>query len=231
MGHKKFLILLIFMVLSVQIFACDKAVPTSPEKLINFQVNHKTSLLLRVLDHMDKHKLIKISLNKIEEFLPKEKELTLNPEMKFKNKAAIHNSKENLVFRFLRHLVAPKFKKSRSATYGKFRKQIERDVTYNFIIDDKELVFMKAGENGSIRGTVSKHFLLANFKKHVRYAGEFILRKNGTFFVQNASGTYRPKPDDLPLMVQLLQENFGKKVKFESKSFIKVKNQAQQNKQ
>eukprot|EP00755_Sulcionema_specki_P025877 Sspe_Gene.84331::Locus_55354_Transcript_1_1_Confidence_1.000_Length_1178::g.84331::m.84331 len=65
-----------------------------------------------------------------------------------------------------------------------------------------------------VRDNLSKHAVHANASREVVYAGEFHI-SNGCLVVDNSSGTYSPRKDDLPLVKQLLETNFpGLRVKY-----------------
>eukprot|EP01120_Amphizonella_sp_Union-15-10_P015469 TRINITY_DN7972_c0_g1_i1.p1 TRINITY_DN7972_c0_g1~~TRINITY_DN7972_c0_g1_i1.p1 ORF type:complete len:366 (-),score=63.80 TRINITY_DN7972_c0_g1_i1:11-1108(-) len=82
---------------------------------------------------------------------------------------------------------------------------------YTYVLTNSSLRFSETGA-ATFKDFMSKHAMHADGKREVRYAGEFHIKKLGDnkykIVFDNNSGTYAPRKDDLPLLVEVFKLNF-----------------------
>lgn len=88
-------------------------------------------------------------------------------------------------------------------------------IIYTYVIVNEFLRFSPTGK--LLKNVLSKHNVHSNCSSTVTYAGEFHIQvEHGEYVMifNNSSGTYKPDPEDLPLVKDLLVINFpGLRVK------------------
>uniref|UniRef100_A0A7S4LI88 Uncharacterized protein n=1 Tax=Eutreptiella gymnastica TaxID=73025 RepID=A0A7S4LI88_9EUGL len=83
---------------------------------------------------------------------------------------------------------------------------------FTYVIMEDRMTFTETGR--AMKDVLSKHALLSNAAREVRYSGEFHVQPLGgtggehRLVIDNNSGTYAPEKADLPLLKELLLHNF-----------------------
>lgn len=69
---------------------------------------------------------------------------------------------------------------------------------FNYVLTDNQLILSKLNVMFSgVDWVLSKHVLLSHYSDSVRCSGEFWQTPDGSFYINNNSGTYQPTEDDL----------------------------------
>jgi hypothetical protein len=77
---------------------------------------------------------------------------------------------------------------------------------YNFVLTGDQIIISQLDVgNKTASWALSKHVLLANYSKDVRFAGEFWKGSDNVIYFNNNSGTYKPTTEHLEKAEQLLQ--------------------------
>ena len=82
-------------------------------------------------------------------------------------------------------------------------------ILFTYVIVNNYLRFSPTGK--LLKNMFSKHTIHSNCSPDVTYAGEFHVQKKEDKYIlviDNNSGTYKPNPEDLPLVKQLIIKNF-----------------------
>ena len=85
----------------------------------------------------------------------------------------------------------------------------EEPFLYNFVLTDDEILIGRLEvQKKSVDWVLSKHVLLSNYSKSVRYAGEMWKDSNNTIHINTNSGTYRPSEKDLQSIISFARDYF-----------------------
>ncbi len=109
-----------------------------------------------------------------------------------------------------------------SASYSRFNSMSEKDLfdmlrthtdefpnKYNIVATGDRLILMKIGiQMKQVDWLLSKHVLMSDYSKDVRFAGEILKEADGTLSISNNSGTYQPSFNQLDSFLGLLKELF-----------------------
>lgn len=85
----------------------------------------------------------------------------------------------------------------------------EKPNKFNFVLTDSHMIIGKLNAGYKWADWIlSKHVLLSNYAKNVRYAGEMWKTADGVIHINNDSGTYKPTLDDMGQALKFAQALF-----------------------
>ncbi len=162
------------------------------------------------------HSLFEIPLNKadVDALLPDK--LKSFPQT---NPTLVTRIKKNFLFSkpvvsLIRSQIAPDYSRFKGVNEKNLFDMLRTDSVehpnrYNFVLTGDRLIIMKISiKMKYVDWILSKHVLMADYSKDVRFAGEFWKGEDGKLHFSPNSGTYQPKNELLPQMAEILKRAF-----------------------